>query len=101
MHSLSGMTGELSEEALAQISGAPAAAVPASTSSNRLASTRSSTLPGLSTGTTPASGVGANAQATGVKKNVTEETGNAMYGFKNTVSVSLAAFMGTAAYLAL
>lgn len=101
-----GMTGELSEEALAQISGASTTprGSSASSTSRPLASTRggsssSSQTNPSSAGTTGR--IGSNAQSTSGSKNNVSDTGAASLGYKSGMTVSLAAFMGTAAYLAL
>lgn len=96
------MTGELSAAALAQISGA---AAPNSASNTRtLANTRatgSASTSGRASGTGTIPRIGSNAQSTGGVKSNTSDTGAAALGYKSGVTVSLAAFMGTAAYLAL
>lgn len=96
------MTGQLSPEASAQIAGS---IIPTSASSRTLANTRSTAglaSSGSASATTGTRGIGANAQTTA---NTTvakvQDTGAAMTGMNMAKTASLAAFMGTAAYLAL
>lgn len=97
---LTGMTGELSEEALAQISGVPRAVAPSSATRTLTNTRMTSNTNSGSASSTGTARIGSNAQVTGAKNNVSD-TGAAHLGYKSGMTVSLAAFLGTAAYLTL
>ena len=100
-YSLTGMTGELSAEASAQINGAIL-----STSDTRSLSRTTAAAARSTTGTTSTTGtsrIPANAKITNSASQNVSATGAAAssQNQKMGMTVSLAAFMGTAAYLAL